>query len=441
MRSFMEAHRMFPRAGGTVLCAVSGGRDSMCLLHRMKQLGEENNFRVAAAHFNHQLRGECADRDEAFVRDWCKQENIPFYAGRGDVRQAAQTNGWTVEEAARRLRYAFLEETAEKIGAEKIATAHQAEDQTETVLMHLVRGTGPEGLRGIPAVRGKLIRPLLQTSRREIEAYLEENGVPHVEDETNQDTTLTRNRIRHLVLPQLEEINPALGEAVERTTAILGQENDLLNGMAEAYLPQSGALDCGVLLSAHPALQPRVLRLWIDRLPVGKKDFTARHIDQMLALAREGKNGSGLDLPQGVRVVRDGEYLLPERRAPEPPPETVLLPGNNRWGKYTISRCKTTANFYEKKDTISLNCGKMNPYISVRAWQSDDRLFLPGARGSRSLKRLFADAGIKPGERDGVPVICVDGRAAAVPGIGVDRAFTQPGEEWTTLIMKDKKGE
>ena len=190
MRSFMEAHRMFPRAGGTVLCAVSGGRDSMCLLHRMKQLGEENNFRVAAAHFNHQLRGECADRDEAFVRDWCKQENIPFYAGRGDVRQAAQTNGWTVEEAARRLRYAFLEETAEKIGAEKIATAHQAEDQTETVLMHLVRGTGPEGLRGIPAVRGKLIRPLLQTSRREIEAYLEENGVPHVEDETNQDTTL-----------------------------------------------------------------------------------------------------------------------------------------------------------------------------------------------------------------------------------------------------------
>jgi len=441
VKAFMEACGMFPAAGGTVLCAVSGGRDSMCLLHRMKRLGEEKHFQVAAAHFNHQLRGENADRDEAFVRAWCKKEGIPFYAGRGDVRAAAKANGWTVEEAARRLRYAFLEETAEKIGAEKIATAHQAEDQTETVLMHLVRGTGPEGLCGIPAVRGKLIRPLLRTSRREIEAYLEENGIPHVEDETNQDTALTRNRIRRLVIPQLEEINPALGEAVERTAAIMRRESDFLDSLAAPYLSDGLSLPCAGLLSAPEALQPRILRLWIDRLPVGKKDFTARHLALLLTLARDGKDGSTLDLPQGVRVRRDGGALVPEPRAAAEVPETVLLPGENHWGKYTISRGKTAPNFCEKRDTILLNCGKMNSCISVRSWQSGDRLFLPGARGGRSLKRLFADAGIAGAKRDTTPVICVDGRAAAVPGIGVDRTYSGWGNETIRLTVEERKGE
>ena len=436
MRAYMEQWHMFPSTDGLILCAVSGGKDSMCLLHRLKCLSAQMDFTVAAAHFNHRLRGENADRDEAFVRAWCEKEQIPFYAGRGDVRAAAAANGWTVEEAARHLRYNFLEETADKIGAEKIATAHHAADQAETVLMNLTRGTGPEGLCGIRPVRGRLIRPLLRTTPDEIEAYLEKYQIPHVEDETNADTVMTRNRLRQLVIPQLRTINSAFDEAVGRTAEILRREDDFLNELAGGYLDQTG-VSCRKLLNAPEALRPRIIRLAIDRLPVGKKDFTARHVEQLLRLAAEGKSGDRLSLPQRVTARRIKDLLVLEL-VKMPPAETVLSEKETTWGEFTITCRKSYLNFCEKRDSILLNCGKMKPYVSVRSWRGDDRLQLPGAKGSRSLKRLFSDAGIAGEERERIPVLCMDGRIAAVYGIGVDEEFT--GGEDTTIAIEIHKG-
>ena len=169
---------LLPR-GRRVLCAVSGGADSMALLHMLLR---REDLTVCAAHFEHGLRGEESLRDAAFVEDWCRERSIPFLLEHGDVRAYASERGLGIEEAARELRYAFLERAADQLGCELIATAHNADDNAETMLLHLLRGSGLDGLRGIPRRRGRLVRPLLDMSRAEIERYLEENGALTVID-------------------------------------------------------------------------------------------------------------------------------------------------------------------------------------------------------------------------------------------------------------------
>ena len=215
---WMQQQGMLPAAGETVLCAVSGGRDSVCLLHYLASLGRRRGFAVAAAHYNHLMR-PTAGRDEAFVAGLCRELGVPLYVERGDVRAIARQEGWGVEEAGRRLRYDFLERTADAIGASRIATAHHLSDQAETVVLNLLRGTGPEGLAGIPPVRGRLIRPLLQTPRQEIEAYLTAHGLGHVEDETNDSMDFTRNRLRREVWPLLAQLHPAPERSIARAAA------------------------------------------------------------------------------------------------------------------------------------------------------------------------------------------------------------------------------
>ena len=192
--------------GVRVLCAVSGGVDSMYLLHRMTALGAQRGFAVGCAHFNHGLRGAESDRDEAFVRAQCEKLGVPFYAGRGDV---ASVRGMGTEAAARELRYAFLAQCAQAHSYDWIATAHTADDNAETLLLNLARGCGLRGLTGIPPQRGKLLRPMLDTTRAQAEAYLTAHAIPHVEDSTNAADAYARNRVRHHAVPALESVNPA----------------------------------------------------------------------------------------------------------------------------------------------------------------------------------------------------------------------------------------
>ena len=235
LEAFCRKWDMLPR-GALVLCAVSGGRDSMCLLHLLSALAAGGGFQVAAAHFNHRLR-PTADRDEAFVRDWCRERSIPLTCGGADVRDFAAQAGTGLEDAARTLRYRFLEEAADRLGAGRIATAHHRQDNAETVLLHLLRGAGMQGLAGIAPVRGRVVRPLLETSRAEIDRYVQRHGVPFVEDETNSDPGFARNRLRLEALPLLEEIFPGCTGRIAGAGALLREENDHLRREAESLTP------------------------------------------------------------------------------------------------------------------------------------------------------------------------------------------------------------
>ena len=226
-RDFCREKDMLPPAGGVMLCAVSGGRDSMALLSFLEQLAAEKGFILHAAHYNHMLR-PTADRDEDFVRLWCADRHIPLACGTCDVRAWAREQGASLEDAARTLRYRFLEETADRVGAQRIATAHHVQDNAETVLLHLLRGTGLRGLGGIAPVRGRVVRPFLETDRRDIDAYVEENNIPYVEDESNADITFARNRLRIEVMPLLEKLAPGSTARIAGAAAILREEENHL---------------------------------------------------------------------------------------------------------------------------------------------------------------------------------------------------------------------
>lgn len=382
---------MLPEKGGVILCAVSGGRDSMCLLHYLHSIALSCGFTVAAGHFNHQMRDE-ADADEAFVRAFCAERDILFYSAAAPVYEKAEAWNLSVEETGRRLRYEFLERTAEQMGASRIATAHHALDNAETVLLNLLRGTGTEGLGGIPPVRGKFIRPLLQTSREEIENYCAEQNIPFVEDSTNRDTHYARNRLRLELWPQLETINQNLTAVLGRTAAIVRAENDYLDVLAGEKLPAEGtAVSLDALRQVPEVLRRRMLRQMLHRLPTGKKDVSAAHIAAMLDLVEKGRGT--LVLPDGARIsCQDGEMTFSVAQAA--PPEQKLYTGINRWGDFLLTVSGETEG------------------LTVRSWRRDDRLTVEN--GSRSLKRIFSDSGITPLQRDFLPVVCLNGGAKGV---------------------------
>lgn len=307
--AFCRKWDMLPR-GGRVLCAVSGGRDSMALLCLLKDLAAGEGFTLCAAHYNHQLR-PTARRDEDFVRAFCAENGISLTVGRGDVAAFARETGRSLEDAARTLRYRFLEETADELGADRIATAHHRRDNAETVLLHLLRGTGLRGLGGIPPVRGRVVRPLLETDRDEIDAYVNQNHVPFVEDETNLETDYTRNRLRLTVLPLLEEVAPGCTARLAETAGLLREEANHLDRETAALLPPAGEnfLSVSDLLRQDEAVRRRMVRAMAGRFGV---ELTARQTGAVLDL----QNGGHLDLPRGLTVRRRADELTFQKYAP-----------------------------------------------------------------------------------------------------------------------------
>ena len=242
LRPFMERWHMLPPSGGVMLVAVSGGRDSVCLLHYLAAMPRD--FSVAAAHLDHGQR-PTAGRDVAFVEELCRSLDVPLTVERADVPALARERGVGLEEAGRMARYDFFRRTADRLGAQRIATAHHAADQAETVVLNLVRGTGMQGLAGIPPVRGRIVRPLLETSREDIETYLEVHRLSHVEDETNRDTALRRNLLRREVMPRLAELHDGAAANICRTAELLRQEDAFLDSLAADYLPAAGLTAAG----------------------------------------------------------------------------------------------------------------------------------------------------------------------------------------------------
>lgn len=418
---------MLPR-GGLVLCAVSGGRDSMALLHLLRGLAGEEGFSLAAAHFNHQLR-PTADRDEAFVLSQCRALGVPCYTGCGDVAAAARETGRSLEDAARQMRYAFLERTADQVGAARIATAHHRQDNAETLLLNLTRGAGLRGLAGIPPVRGRVVRPLLEVDRGDIDRYVAEHRLPYVEDETNTDPSYARrNRLRLEVLPLLEEISPGCTGRMTCAAALLREEDRHLQREIDALLPQpeSGAVSVPVrLLKAQDtAAARRLVRTMAARLG---RELTAAQTEAVLALG----SGGCLDLG-GVQAVRRAQYLtISEKKAP--PPALALSFGRQRWGDFWVTVSESAEA--DGAQAALLGADAAAGTLTIASWDGTGRLAVEN--GSRTVKRLFMDRGIPVERREDYPALFLGGRLIAVPGVAVDRRYVpRPGERTLAVCVE-----
>ena len=390
-----------------VLAAVSGGLDSMCLLHFLRGEG----YDVSCAHFNHQLRGEEAARDEDFVRAWCEKEDIPFYLGTGDVRAHARATGKTEEEAARDLRYAFLRETAQMLGAQ-IALAHHADDNAETVLLNFVRGTDLRGLCGMRPKQGDIVRPFLEQTREELVTYARAHNIPHVEDHTNADpNAAARNYLRLEILPRLRELNPRAPQHIATTARSLTALDDALEQAAEAALSHAKAQDGGISLSldcflaADEVVQPRILLHLADALGLGRKDIGRKQLDAICALAQRGGSAERrYTLPQSATVrITDGALTMAFSPAALPKAalvENVPLP----WGNFEL-----TLLHKPDGEGISLRVPEDGEIITVAPCDLNARLMLQGANGARSVKRLCVDRKLSLTERDALPALYVAG--------------------------------
>ncbi|MDD8027003.1 MAG: tRNA lysidine(34) synthetase TilS, partial [Acidobacteriota bacterium] len=296
------------RPGEIVLVACSGGPDSMTLLHLCLELGADEGFSTAVAHFNHGLRPR-AGADERFVERAALALGLPYFAGRADVRSLARARGLGLEEAGRLARYVFLERAAAEAGAARIATGHTMNDQAETVLLRLLRGTGPWGLAGIPAKRAlSIVRPLLTIERDDVLSYLADRGIAYRRDETNRDTEILRNRIRHELIPHLENrYEPAVVHSLARLARIAADEEDWLDATAAARIkkmlggtPSAPTLDAAALRRQPPALARRIVRAYIKTLKGDLRDVSFDDIEAIRALS-EGKR---LTLWKGLTIER-----------------------------------------------------------------------------------------------------------------------------------------
>jgi tRNA(Ile)-lysidine synthase len=431
--------------GASVLCAVSGGLDSMCLLHFLRTFGEaELGLRVTAAHFNHRLRGENSDRDEAFVRTYCRERGIPFVSGGGDTRGRAAREHETIEEAGRALRYAFLRQAAEERGCCRIATAHHADDSAETMLLNLIRGTGLRGLAGIPESRDGIIRPFLGITRAELSRYAGKFGIPHVEDESNAEDAAARNTLRHRVLPVFRELNPRAVEHMARTAELLRAVDGELDAAADRSLRRASVRPDRVSLQDLPEVpeivRPRVLLGLFDLLGTGRKDVTAAHLEAMDRLWGSHEKDARISLPHGV-TARAAEGCLILERAPGPLPEVRLTPGVPvTWGEWILTLLPRPEG-----EGMALKSGRTDAGdgdIVVAPVRPGARLTLSGFNGGgRTVKRLCLDRKIALARRDRLPSFYVGNRLAAVWPLGVDQAFLPEGESCRFIQINRKTEE
>ena len=427
--------------GDTVVCAVSGGIDSMVLLDLLCTLRQALGITVRAAHFNHCLRGQESDRDEAFVRAVCQARGVALTAGSGDVAARAAETGESIEEAARKLRYAFFDTLGETV-----ATAHNADDNLETVLLNLVRGTSLAGLCGIAPRRGRIIRPLLCLTRAEIERYALENGLAHVEDSTNAQDACVRNRLRHHVVPLLKAENPALSETALRACALVREDDRYLQAAAQALLDASGlpcGCSCRALREAPEALRTRALRLLLQRIRAPK--LSASHILAAERLVFSSDPSAACSLPGGWTMRREYDALLLEQTAQNPtfPPVRLNPDGVTRVPEFglriTCRRTKKIAESPHPGSTFAFNCDTIDKdgVLLLRPRQTGDALRLPG--GTRTLKRLFIDRKIPAARRGLVPVLADGAGVLAVYPIGANLDRLAEANERAIIITIEKE--
>lgn len=441
VHSYIRAHKMVD-AGMRVLLAVSGGPDSMALLYIMKNLSERLGINLTVAHLDHGLRpGSAAEAD--MVASNCQSLGIPLARTRIDVRRYCREHGLGIEAGAREVRHCWLAEVAAEIGAERIATAHHRDDQAETVLLHLVRGSGIKGLGGISPYDGRYIRPLLFASKNEIISYLQNKGIDYCIDESNADIAYLRNRVRHQLIPLIEQnYNPAIRRRLCNLAEIARLENDYLDretaALASRLLERKAdgtlLLDAEKLAGVHPALTARLIMMVLSEMR-GSDDFTAADVKSVLALAEGEGSARYHRLSGGIVIRKEYERLVFERVSQKETAATqwcyqLTIPGEVEVPELKVRVRSSTEKpeLGEEGSHVVLARETLPPVIDVRARRRGDRIVLPA--GTKKLSDWFVDHKIPFRERDCRLLLAHGGEIIWIAGgpVGLPYRF-QPGRQ------------
>ncbi len=427
VKSVIDKYGMLPKAS-TVVVGVSGGSDSMALLSILYSLKDEYGIKLIAAHVNHGLRGESAARDEKFVSDFCFAKGIEFHSLKADVAAKARESGIGFEECGRKIRYDFFNSFGDNI---IIATAHNLSDRAETFLFNFARGSALRGLCSIPAVRGNIIRPLIDCTKDEINAFCDENSIDFVTDETNSDVAYSRNRIRHNVVSELKEINPSFEKSVCRCINSLNEDEEFLVSIAKDVVEKaktdSGYL-CSVILEAAVPVMKRALVLIVETNCGITPEY--RSLEAIIdILHSDGKiqiNGGAI-----VRV-RKGILNFPEEPIGlgEVEIETEIVNSNEINNLQNISKQHLEYN---------LDYDKIHGKVFVRCREAGDRISLVSRNCTKSLKKLFNELSVPPEKRDSIAVVADDNGLLVLEGIGVDRRAAVTAETERILVVKIKR--
>jgi len=419
-------------SGDNVVAAVSGGPDSVALLHALLAAAPIYDLRLVVAHLNHGLRGGESDGDEAFVRDLAGRLSLPFESARADIGRIREEKGGSLEEAARDVRYRFLMDVAEKRKARRIALGHHGGDQAETVLMNFLRGAGPDGLKGMLPVRDDLfIRPLLAVSKGEIDAFLREKGHVFREDSSNTSDIYLRNRLRHKLLPELKaSYNPNMEENLTRLGDIMRLEDDYLQAAVRSVLDgwtvtpgKEAAFDGREFSALHEALQRRIVKTVLEGL-TGRGGIVYTHIQAVVDLCRGIGTFAELHLPGGIRVRRTGGKIVfarGGRREPVVRPYLyeLAVPGQlivAETGETVRAEFARRPESWRKEDGAYLDFDRVVPPLSVRTFRPGDRFQPLGMAGTQKLKKFFIDHKIDPVRRRSMPLLADRESVIWVPG-------------------------
>jgi tRNA(Ile)-lysidine synthase len=420
-----------------VLAGVSGGADSVCLLLALRELAQN----VAVAHLNHGLRGAAADEDEAFTKSLSERLDIQFFAKRVSI-------SGSIEAAGRQARKEFFTELACQHGFTKIALAHTRDDRMETFLMNLLRGSGSEGLVSMAPVSGNTIRPLIETSRAEIEIYLKERNQNWCTDSSNLDLSFARNRLRHVVIPTLaSEFNPRLIDTVARTVEILEGEDAWIRSMTDQWLSENGTKEeddfvirIRALESAPVGLVRRVLRGALRQAGSELRDVSFDQIETIRSLLEPGKSGKVVQIPGGLVVAREfGRLIFRRLIAPLPDYEYELkIPGQVRipeLGKVFRAEIIEKEANQVGVQRVYLDAESIGPYVRIRNWRPGD-YYRPVGWPAGKLKRLFQRARIPRSHRTSWPVVVADSTIVWVASFPVSREFVPGGHSQRIVAIE-----
>ncbi|MDD4986121.1 MAG: tRNA lysidine(34) synthetase TilS [Dehalococcoidales bacterium] len=442
---FIREHRLVP-VDSCLLVAVSGGPDSVCLLHILIRLKNELGIRLHLAHLNHQLRGTESEADARYVDEMARQFGIPATVARGDVARHQAEKRISLEEAAREVRYAFLAETARSVGADRVAVGHTSDDNVETILMHLVRGTGTTGLQGLkPYLKWRIaggdlavIRPLLTVSRGETTGYCQEHELKPKIDTSNFSLSPLRNKLRHQLLPLLKSYNPGIEQAILRTARIAASEIAFLEEEGERLWEEiARSQEDTIILGKEsfiklpPALKRHLLRMAFERLLGNLKDIETRHIEEIMETLNKPA-GTRLSLPGNLTFsIEYQNYLIGEASSALSPfprldgtwtlnlPGKTVLPG---WhiNAEVINRPQPAMKKMDKPFSACLDLDRTGNSLTVRSRQIGDRFQPLGMSQLKKLGRFMIDARIPAAWRDRVPLVCSHEQILWVVGWRID---------------------